>query len=135
MLYTKCILALKSPKDGTRISVMSRHKHQEGIEDGIPSDKEITPEFYNEWTTRLAPPEKLVGDYYRRGLEWEMFERRYFHHLRFPEIAPRVRELAVRALREDITLLCVEEGATHCHRRLLAEECQRYEPDLKIEHK
>lgn len=33
-----------------------------------------------------------------------------------------------------MTILCIEDEATECHRKILAEECQRYEKDLIIKH-
>ena len=40
-----------------------------------------------------------------------------------------------KGLERDITLLCSEENADRCHRRLLAKECKKYEPKLKVEHR
>lgn len=131
MLYTKSILKQKTRSDGTRISVMSRHT----LEDGITPDMRISNTSYDLWFKMLAPPEKLIGDYYKRGLSWQDFEMKYLAYLRNPEIVIEVENLAMAALKQDITLLCVEETAERCHRRLLAEECRRYDPDLRIEHR
>ena len=131
MLYTKSILRKKSPVDGIRISVMSRHT----LNDGVTQDHRITLDLFDEHLTRLAPPPKLVGDYYRIGLSWEDYERRYNEYLRNPEISKIVENLVQRATKEDITLLCVEDTPERCHRRLLAEECQRYNPELQVIHR
>lgn len=131
MLYTKCILLPSSPDDGWRISVMSRHT----LNDGITPDPRIQVYGFNEWLLRVAPPDILIGDYYKRGLSWEDFESRYLEHIRQPHVCKLVRGLAHGALVSDITLLCIEDTAEHCHRRLLAEECQKYEPLLKISHR
>lgn len=131
MLYTKSIFHEKEETDGTRISIMSRHT----LNDGITPDPRITPTAFDEWMPELAPPAKLVGDYYHRNLPWEDFEQRYLEHLHQPDVSPLVSTLATCALSHDITLLCVEETAQYCHRRVLAEECQRYEPDLIVGHR
>jgi len=131
MLYTKCIFLPAERSDGTRISVMSRHT----LEDGITPDPRIIPGIYREWRKEFSPPDKLVGDYYKRGLPWEEFERRYLIHLRLPEISFKVIALAQRAEAEHITLLCAEETPEKCHRRLLAEECLRYNHSLRLEHR
>ncbi|MFH0701594.1 MAG: DUF488 domain-containing protein [Candidatus Woesearchaeota archaeon] len=131
MLYTKCIFLPVERSDGTRISVMSRHT----LEDGVTPDHRIAPTLYKEWRKEFAPPDTLVGDYYKRGLPWPEFEKRYLAHLRTPEVGIKVISLAKRAAVEDITLLCAEETPEHCHRRLLAEECQRYETRLKVQHR
>ncbi|MFA6461000.1 MAG: DUF488 domain-containing protein [Candidatus Woesearchaeota archaeon] len=126
-LYTKCILHPALPEDGTRISVMSRHTENNGIT--------LIEVHYHEHLQQLAPPLRLIGSYYKRGLSWEEFELRYLEHIRQSEIRDQVQKLAQRSLLEDITLLCIEETPEHCHRRLLAEECQRYQPTLTIEHR
>ena len=131
MLYTNSILAEKSLEDGIRISVMSRHT----LNDGITPDPKINFNSYDEHLKIFGPPTNLIGDYYKRGLPWEEFESRYLNYIRKQETVPVVKQLAQRSTIEDITLLCVEDSAEKCHRRLLAEECQRYEPDLKIEHR
>jgi len=130
MLYTKCIITEPEKSDGTRISVMSRHT----LNDGITPDPRITLDKYNEWLREVAPPSKLIGGYYKRNLKWDDFEPKYLQYLRSPEISPKVKELAERAMNSDITLLCIEATAKYCHRRLLAEECQFYETELRVEH-
>ena len=128
MLATKSILLPREDSDGTRISIMSRHT----LNDGITPDPRITPGSYDEWMPDLAPPARLLGDYYKRGLHWEQFEQRYCDYLQRPEVAARVQNIAVLGLASVITLLCIEELPNHCHRRLLAEECKRYQPHLSL---
>ena len=125
-LYTKCIFEPSSSADGIRICVMSRLT----LSDGTTHDPRIGT--YHEWRKRVAPPDKLVGDYYKRDLPWQDFERQYLAYLRTEENATHVRELAHSALHQTTTILCVERDPVHCHRRLLAEECQRLLPALPI---
>lgn len=130
MLKTKCILVPKEVGDGLRISVMSRHTEN----DGITPHPGITPLTFDDWQKELAPPKKLVGSYYKGAVSWQEFEVQYLRFLRdYPQFQ-LVRELARRAMVRDITLLCIEETPEMCHRRLLAEECKKYESgfDLSI---
>lgn len=130
MLFTKSIHAPTSPLDGIRISVMSRHT----LDNGVTPDPLITPDSYNCWLPSLAPPPKLVGDWYKRDLSWDAFTAQYLAYLQGPGIQATIGRLGRLALRTDLTLLCVEQDAAHCHRRLLAEECQRLAPPIHIEH-
>jgi Uncharacterized conserved protein len=128
LLRTKSIHAPISPEDGYRISIMSRHT----LNDGVTVDPRITAGIFDEWIKELAPPDTLIGTYYKRGLPWEEFEKQYLEFLREPKKQSRVKQLIELAKTRDITLLCVENTPEHCHRRLLAEECQRLEPKIRI---
>ncbi|MEK6800764.1 MAG: DUF488 domain-containing protein [Nanoarchaeota archaeon] len=131
MLYTKSILKEVSQEDGLRISVMSRHT----LPNGITPDLRITSDSFHEHLQALAPPPELVGDYYKRDLTWGVYETRYNEYLRKPEVSREVEKLAKRATEQDITLLCIEDTPERCHRRLLAEACQRYQPELEVVHR
>ena len=131
MLYTKSIFKPKEDDDGVRISVMSRHT----LNDGVTPDERITLESFDEHLQVLAPPLKLIGDYYRRGLSWEGYVERYLHYIRSSAVVPHVSNLAERALGANVTLLCVEDIADKCHRRLIAEECKIYQHSLEVIHR
>src|SRR3989339_1970756 len=128
MLKTKSILETREVEDGLRISVMSRHT----LNDGITPHPQITFGSYDLWARCLAPPQKLVGDYYKRGLTWPKFEERYLDYIQQPVIQSMVRFIAEISLEKTITLLCIENIPDYCHRRLLAEECQKYQPELNM---
>lgn len=115
-----------------RISVISRPT----LDDGITPDKRIIEGVtHHEWIKDFAPPPKLIGAYKRKEINWEEYEKRYLQFLRSPMMLEKVKAFASRCVQEKITLACVEEKADFCHRRLLAEELQRYEPELIIVHK
>lgn len=115
-----------------RISVISRPT----LDDGITPDERIKEGLtHHEWIKDFAPPPKLIGSYKRREISWEEYEKKYLEFLRSSTMLEKVKALASRCMREKITLACVEEKADFCHRRLLAEELQRYEPELIIVHK
>ncbi|MEK6914739.1 MAG: DUF488 family protein [Nanoarchaeota archaeon] len=131
MLYTKSILKDKDKSDGVRISVMSRHT----LEDGITTHPLINKDSYDEWLKILAPTDFLVGNYYKIGFGWDLFSIEYLEEIREGEKKIEVEKLAMRSLKEDITLLCIEPSPERCHRRLLAEECARYLPQIEVVHR
>ncbi len=126
MLKTKSILKSREDDDGLRISIMSRHT----LNDGITKHPNIDPSCYDHWFKIFAPPSKLLGDYYKRGLPWKQFEQNYSIYLKTPNVKFEVMALAKKSLDSIVTLLCIEEFPKYCHRRLLAEECKTYQPDL-----
>ncbi|MBI4016065.1 MAG: DUF488 family protein [Candidatus Aenigmarchaeota archaeon] len=131
-LYTKSIFEYPLPEDGTRISVMSRHTNN----DGITLDPRIKPgHTFTEWLPQLSPSPRDVGAYYRKKIKLQDLLNNYSAHLKKEYIASKVRELAERAVSEDITILCVEENAAECHRGVLAEECRKYQPNLQVVHR
>jgi hypothetical protein len=129
MIITKGILAPQEESDGLRLSIMSRHT----LDDGVTPDRRITRDLYKLQKFCFAPPGDLFGRYYRGMVSWEVFEREYLESLKVDWIAERVQGLAFDGLAHNITLLCIEDTPEQCHRRLLAEECQRYQPSLKLD--
>lgn len=131
-LFTKSIIGEREEGDKRRISVMSRHT----LSDGKTPDERIKEgTTFDEWRKEFAPPSKLVGAYYRKEISWEEFEKQYLKFLRSEKIRSQVEAFAKRCTEETITLMCVEDTADRCHRRLLAEEIQKYQPNLSIVHK
>lgn len=131
-LFTKPILKPEDVNDGTRVSVMSLHTENDGK---TPDARIIEGETFKEWAREFSPPLKLVGAYYRGEVDWREYEIRYLEFLRSDDMRGRVRDFAKRCLGEIITLMYIEDDPEKCHRRLLAEELKRYEPDLNIIHK
>lgn len=125
MLKTKCIKAPVSRDDGIRISVMSRHT----LRDGVTPDVEILPENFDLWWTELAPPLPLIGAYCRDKL-WDKFEAGFKEYLL--SVETELRELVVLARSTTVTIMCVEVSPEHCHRRLIAEACNKMCPELEV---
>lgn len=105
---------------------MSKHTSN----DGTKPDKRITEDSFDTHRAEFAPPLNLIGDYYKRGLSWREFEKRYINYL--SSIYSEVMNLARMSIEKDMTLLCIEDTPEMCHRRLLAEECKRFEPKLEM---
>lgn len=119
-IITKPITSERTEEDGVRLSVMSRHTRT----DGITPDPEIINSSFDEHIPKLGPPPELIGDYYKRGLSWNGFAEQYVAYLEnTPEQIDNL--LCLLVIRSTITLLCIESKPEHCHRRLLAEHCQK----------
>lgn len=91
-------------------------------------DTSIEPHMYNIHIPELAPPRKLLGDYYKRGLPWDEYEKQYLEYIRQPEKIELIKELMIK--HKNITFLCIEENDEHCHRRLLKSVCDEIEGTL-----
>ncbi len=126
MLRTKCILVPREAEDGLRISVMSRHT----LSDGVTPDERITDDLFDVHMPTLAPSLTLIREYYKWRFSRDAFMAQYCNEIYAKEA--QLRALAKRALAQDITLLCIEEGTTFCHRRILAEALQKVEPALEV---
>lgn len=127
-LYTRCIKAPKRDTDGVRISVMSLHT----LNDGVTPDPAITPDMFHLWWKVLAPPQKLIGAYYRGDIVWNDFDRLFRMYLVLPNVEVFMRRLIRRAGEIPVTILCVEDAPDHCHRRLIAETCLAIDPSLEV---
>lgn len=131
LLRTRCILSPRSPNDGVRASVMSRHT----LDDGKTPDRRIVSGVsFDDWRVGFSAPIRLIKDYVRGKISWEEYARQYVEFLREDGNAQCVSAFAKLCSRQVTTLLCIEESADFCHRRLLAEEMARANPKLKIEH-
>ncbi len=131
MLFTRSILSEPEEKDGFRISVMSRHT----LSDGKTPDVRISPRHFDLHIPHLGPSPHLIGKYVRNKIDWPTFAGLYFLEIRHSFKNRTVKFLAKSAMVQDITILCIEEASDKCHRRLLAEECQEYQPGLIIKHR
>tara|TARA_Y100000310_G_C20646884_1_gene797165 strand:- start:42 stop:302 length:261 start_codon:yes stop_codon:yes gene_type:complete len=79
----------------------------------------------------LAPSKELLKGYKEGDISWEQYSLIFDKEVLLPQ-SELIQDLAQRALSEDITLLCSEKTPDNCHRRLIAEECKRYQPNLEI---
>ena len=77
-----------------------------------------------------APPKELLKGYRDKEISWEEYESQYHKTLRDREILKNIDW----ALFDRGCLLCSEESATNCHRRLLAEHLATSNKKIKIKH-
>lgn len=79
--------------------------------------------------SELAPTKELLKSYRSKEITWEEFEKKYMKQI---EDSKAILGLNKSDF-EDACLLCSEETADKCHRRLLAEELFKIW-DLEIVH-
>ncbi|MBI4170655.1 MAG: DUF488 domain-containing protein [Candidatus Aenigmarchaeota archaeon] len=114
-LYTKSIRAKLENKDGTRICVM----------------RYIRPYYkFDIWAPALAPPEELLMAYKKKRISWGEYEELYRDVLK--REGPLITCLANMAALTNVTLLCWELTPENCHRRLISQEIEKYNPDVEI---
>lgn len=115
-LFTKSIQAKKSKNDGIRVCIMRR------------PNKEAK---FDIWAPILAPSNKLLNDIQKRKIDWHQYVFRFKKEVlekqrNFLEILSEI------ALKYNVTILCWEKTAKKCHRQLVAEECKKINPNLKV---
>lgn len=99
------------------------------LNDGYTPDRKICPGIsYDIRMTDLAPPRRLLGDYYKRGLSWEDFEIRYRSFLQ--NKSEILKCLCDVGYHTNIVLLCKEDTPDMCHRRILIEEIFKHRPEI-----
>jgi len=80
--------------------------------------------------TDLAPTQEMLDDYKKRGSGWTAYEEYFLALMRNRRIEDIVEPEAL----DNAVLLCSEDSARHCHRRLVAEYLARQWDDVTIEH-
>lgn len=78
----------------------------------------------------LAPGKGLLDAYRKDGLSWPDYEQRFLAELEPSAISAQLRGITL----DGACLLCAEDHADQCHRRLAAEWLQRANPDLQVRH-
>ncbi|MBW2990518.1 DUF488 domain-containing protein [Candidatus Woesearchaeota archaeon] len=116
VLKTKSILVEPSPNDGWRVCVMRKIR------------SEYKFDFHWQF---LAPSIELLQGYKDKSVSWEEYVPRFRKEVLEP-YSDFIKDIAWLATDRNITLLCYERTAEQCHRRLLAKECKKYEPNLEV---
>lgn len=129
MLFTGCVYHKSNWDHSYRICVMSRLTEINGT---TPVRELTEGKLFDYWAKILAPPSKLVGVWYRNEINWDSLRSEYLAHLSQSKISAQVKLIAEISLNQDLTFLCAEWNPKHCHRRLLAEECKRLVPEVRI---
>ncbi|MGA4850995.1 DUF488 family protein [Streptomyces sp. G5(2025)] len=80
--------------------------------------------------TELAPTKDMLDAYKKQGVGWAAYEEQFLELMKVRQIEDRVRPEAL----DNAVLLCSEEHARHCHRRLVAEYLAQKWGDVTIEH-
>ncbi|MFF0384240.1 DUF488 family protein [Streptomyces sp. NPDC004286] len=80
--------------------------------------------------TELAPTPDMLDAYKKRGIGWTAYEEQFLELMKLRRIENSVRREAF----DNAVLLCSEDDARHCHRRLVAEYLAQHWGDVSIEH-
>lgn len=104
---TKCIYDPVERADGYRVLVMRYWPR------GVSKDK------VDAWEKELGTPKELIKKWKAGSMSWEKFTQAYLDSICNQQ--DRITELAKKAKRQTITLLCSCRDADHCHRKLLKE--------------
>ncbi len=78
----------------------------------------------------LAPTRELLKAYRDGEISWDDYEAQFLALM----AERRIEELPIQALMDNACLLCSEETADQCHRRLVAEYLQDHWGNVEIIH-
>jgi uncharacterized protein YeaO (DUF488 family) len=96
-----------SPEDGHRILV-TRYWPR-----GVKRDAA------DEYNTKVAPSRELLHEFKHEGLAWEGYVPRYVSEMHDEQAESEICRLAALARSKTITLMCICEDESLCHRSLL----------------
>ncbi|MGX1976067.1 DUF488 domain-containing protein [Streptomyces kronopolitis] len=80
--------------------------------------------------TELAPTKEMLDAYKKRAVGWAAYEERFLELMKVRQIEGAIEQEAI----DNAVLLCSEDDARHCHRRLVAEYLAQQWDDVTIEH-
>lgn len=78
----------------------------------------------------LAPTQAIFDDYKKHGLSWAAYEGRFLELMK----ERRIESAIPHELLDNAVLLCSEDKAHRCHRRLVAEYLAQHWEDVTIQH-
>ena len=108
----KTVYDKPEPTDGERILVMKIWPR------GVSKDK------VDMWVKELGTDVELIHEWKQGKVTWSEFTKRYVKSLKGKE--QLLGELASKAKKGTITLLCTDKDESRCHRSLLKKEIERY---------
>lgn len=80
--------------------------------------------------TELAPTKEMLDAYKKRDVDWVAYEVQFLELMKVRQIEDTIR----RETLDNAVLLCSEDNALNCHRRLVAEYLAQRWDDVTIEH-
>lgn len=106
-VWLKRIYAPASPEDGYRI--LATRYWARGVR------KSAVDEF----DTKVAPSRELLREFKHEDLTWEDYVPRYLAEMKAEPAKSDINRLAAMTKSGRITLMCICEEETRCHRSLL----------------
>ena len=86
----------------------------------------VKREAFHEWSKELGTDPELIRGWKSGAISWDEFARRYEAQISAnPKAKASLDEMAQRARKETLTLLCACDDETHCHRTLLKAMIER----------
>jgi uncharacterized protein (DUF488 family) len=79
----------------------------------------------------LAPTQKLLSGYRKKHIGWDEYEVAYNRLLAERKIERHIEEYTRQGI---CCFLCSENKPNYCHRRLLVEYLQQFDPGLQVLH-
>lgn len=79
---------------------------------------------------QLAPTGEMLDAYRKEHKSWEVYEREFLALME----ERRIAKTDVKRVVDNSVLLCSEDIAEHCHRRLVVEYLQRHWSAVEIKH-
>lgn len=76
----------------------------------------------NRGNNEVAPGSYMLKEYKAGKMTWEEYEKMYREGVGLLTGTPWMQKRAEEAKNDIVILVCYEKDASHCHRRLLAEE-------------
>jgi uncharacterized protein YeaO (DUF488 family) len=73
----------------------------------------------DEFATKVAPSRELLREFKHEGLTWEGYVPRYLGEMKAESAKSDIKRLAEMAKSGRLTLMCICQDETHCHRSLL----------------
>jgi uncharacterized protein YeaO (DUF488 family) len=87
----------------------------------------VKREAFHEWRKELGTEPDLIRAWKSGAIAWDEFARRYEAQISAdPKAQASLNELAQRARKETLTLLCACDDEAHCHRTLLKAMIERH---------
>ncbi len=138
MLRTGCVFSKRTKEDGIRVVVMNRNTEHDGETPILSLAKGIGVDA---WVRFLSVPGPVVGAYYAQLKKPDADQTALFNTLADAyrthlatnlDAREQLQYWSDRAITRNVTFLCYEETTNFCHRRILAEECKKYRPDLAV---
>jgi uncharacterized protein YeaO (DUF488 family) len=89
----------------------------------------------NRGNNEVAPSQVLLETVKSGQIDWDEYEKRYLTEITDPSYYSGADNWIKDIVAEmkggmHVILICFEKDATHCHRRLLAEEIKRQWPEI-----
>jgi uncharacterized protein YeaO (DUF488 family) len=103
-----------SPDDGLRILVTRYWP------------RGLKREVVDEYNTALAPSRELLRVFKHEGLTWAAYVRRYLAEMRSETAQSGISRLRGLAASQRVTLMCICEDESRCHRSLLRDLIASY---------